>query len=201
MPRYKTTENLCDACLTPVGHVDDTPETGEGLLDEGEKDTGLPPYWAEITVRIKQPNPDRLELEKAEAALQREVDKAMPEVLKKAESEKGSKLTKGERETIREMVEQQARNEAGLAEVDGDDEAVLVVEEETVILCQDHVPLLEGLGVKLAEGLILEGNVPPWAVPSKVETPAPAPAPAAAPDLGVVPVEGTTPEGEAPHAG
>lgn len=182
MARVITYENICDNCGTPVGRVNDKDQ-----LDPADpvKDNYLPPWWAEVMVTVKQPNPDRVQMEALEIQVQQETEKRLPAVLKKSVQEKAkemgvqptdtrAKLTDDEREQIREMVASSVRAAAGLeddpeeepplAMVDGSDEGDDPDSDgqKRFILCPDCVPYLTKIGVNVYETHVLEGNTPPW---------------------------------------
>jgi hypothetical protein len=126
--------NECDACALGVGFVDDTEK-----LDEDDKDTGLPENWAELTLRVKVKNP---EWTQAEANVKSAIAQAWPAATRQAASEKGSALTSPEVEALRDVLERQAR-------VQMDEVLEMIVVEQEVILCHEHVELLKKLGVSL----------------------------------------------------
>lgn len=189
MARVITYENICDNCGTPVGRVNDKDSLD---MSDPVKDNNLPPWWAELTITIKQPNPTRVALDAIDIQAQQEADKRLPGVLKKSAVEKAkemglqpadprAKLTDEEREALRGMVVQQVREAAlahsDLADIDPEDEPPLAMVDgsddgddpdidgqKRFILCTDCVPFLTKIGVNVFETHVLEGNTPPWPV-------------------------------------
>lgn len=175
MPRITMVTNRCDKCKakTHRGEVDDSDS-----LEDGVEDTALPLWWTEVTIRVKQPNPEYAE---NEARIIREVNAQWRIAVQQATAANGGKaLTSEEVEELKSMLEHQAR---------GDDEVPeMVVEDTEVVLCPDCGSSVRDIGVEM-QALVAHGNVPPWVVVPSAGAPAPvavavaAPAPA----LAVVP--------------
>lgn len=179
MARKIVHENVCDACGASAFRTND-----KEFLDATDKDTELPPWWVELTIRVKQPNPDYVALQAAEVQIRKETDKRLPATLKKAAAEKSKDagkpvtLVEEEIDVLRDMLEQQIRNATQIDDLDDDPSPMVVMdgsEEEDdpeqdgtkrFVLCPDHAHLITTLGIDVFDTHVADGNSPPWKQPA-----------------------------------
>lgn len=180
MPRVRTTTNYCDGCQRAVGQTDD-----RDMLDEEDgPDTGVPLWWGEVTIRVKQPNPDYAD---AESQIKQAVQAAYTKEKPAAEKELGRPLNPQEVSGLLDMLDKQARALSDL------DEPEYTIVEHEGILCEECMPLLGRHEIFDLDALkAADHTVAPWdahAAPAVQEQPAVAPAeatPTVAPPAGPV---------------